>query len=151
MTTATITPDLARTDHLLVADLIDPLPHHGSTPPGLRLTSQFVTELQIIGSRSARLAMLEAYERCAGDQWKLAVAVRGADHELVRPARTTRGLLELESTIRSLVGSLVDPVDSGSWIEIRATTPHGRHGSGVARPHRRLSKPTQPKEHSCNS
>lgn len=125
MTAATMTRRRSFTDPVLTTGLIDSLPHDDPPddppPPGLRLTSQFMCELSEIGSRAARLAMLEAYERCSGDQWSLAISVHGAPHGPIPPESITRGLLELENAIRALVGSLADPTDRRTWIEIRPT------------------------------
>lgn len=121
--TATLTPDdRARSTAEPLWRVID---DHDGGPQAIRLGRAFIAEATEPGSRLARLAMLEAYERAGGDKWCLRIDVVDATGSLLLDIQVTRGLLELERAITNAVVGLPHCVDA--TFEVRPELTADRH------------------------
>ncbi len=121
--TATLTPDdRARSTAEPVWRVID---GHDGGPQAIRLGRAFIAAATKPGSRLARLAMLEAYERAGGDEWCLRIDVVDAAGSLLLDTQVTRGLIELERAITNAVVALAHRVDA--TFEIRPELTADRH------------------------
>ena len=117
----TITLSSPRNEVLRSSSLSKPLPALGHAPAGVRLTPAFVAESRQLGSRHARLAMLQAYEDTRGDDWCLRVTVVDRTNLPLHPDRLTRGLLELEQAIIRLVHGISERTDASIVIRPEPT------------------------------
>lgn len=133
-----------RIDVLRSSSLSEPLPALDQAPAGVRLTSAFVAEFKQLGSRAARLAILQAYEDTHGDDWCLRVTVVDRTSEPLQPDRLIRGLLEFEQSIIRLVDGIAERTDASIVIRPEPTAtrrPARRNRGDVAALSRTVQRP----------